>query len=45
VADEVDASTLDGLPCGLVLAPTLMTTLAEKAALAHIVLRAAAEAR
>ncbi len=45
VADEVDAGGLDGLACRVVLAPTLMTTLAEKAALARIVLRVAAEAR
>ncbi len=45
VADEVDAGTLDGLACRVVLAPTLMTTADEKAALARVVLRAAAEAR
>ncbi|MEO9188923.1 MAG: 2-phospho-L-lactate transferase [Acetobacteraceae bacterium] len=45
VADEADAGTLDGLGCRVVFAPTLMTTLADKEALARIVLRAAAEAR
>ncbi len=43
VADEADAGTLDGLPCRVVLAPTLMRTLADKEALARIVLRAAAD--
>ncbi|MEO8713590.1 MAG: 2-phospho-L-lactate transferase [Acetobacteraceae bacterium] len=45
VADEADAGTLDGLGCRVVLAPTLMTTLADKEVLARVVLRAAAEAR
>ncbi|HEY5299985.1 MAG TPA: 2-phospho-L-lactate transferase [Acetobacteraceae bacterium] len=45
VADETDAGTLDGLGCRVVLAPTLMTTLTDKEALARVVLRAAAEAR
>jgi LPPG:FO 2-phospho-L-lactate transferase len=45
VADEVDGGTLDGLACRVALAPTLMTTSAEKAALARVVLREAAEPR
>lgn len=45
VADEADAGTLDGLPCRVVLAQTLMRTLADKEALARVVLRVAAELR
>ncbi len=41
VADEADAGTLDGLACPVVLAPTLMSTSAEKEALGRVVLRAA----
>ena len=41
VADDADAGSLDGLACRVVLAPTLMSTLADKEALARTVLRAA----
>jgi len=41
IADAADAGTLDGLACEVRFAPTLMTTLAEKEALARCVLRAA----
>ncbi len=45
VADAADAGSLDGLACQVVLAPTLMTTLSEKMALARIVRSAASGAR
>jgi LPPG:FO 2-phospho-L-lactate transferase len=41
VADDADAGSLDGLACRVVLAPTLMSTLGDKEALARTVLRAA----
>ena len=43
VADETDAGTLSGLRPRVTFAPTLMTTLADKEALARIVLKAARE--
>ncbi len=45
VADLVDAGTLDGLTCRIVLAPARMNTLADKEALARVVLDAASNDR
>ena len=42
VADNVDAATMEGLRVPIRLAPTLMTDLVEKIALARVVLDAAA---
>jgi LPPG:FO 2-phospho-L-lactate transferase len=41
IADSADAADVEGLPQRIVLAPTLMTTPAEKEALARVVLEAA----